>query len=237
MKPSAVVTGSARGIGRELLLALAESGYDVVVHYRTSRDEAEEVAERARSAGADVLVHRADVGDERQAHGLVDAAVARFGRLDVLVNNVGNYHHGALEELDSVVWHEMMTSNLHATFYTCQRAAPHLRASRAGRIVNLGYAGSDALVAKPGIVAYQIAKTGVLLYSRSLARREARHGTTVNVIAPGVIENSVTMPIEELPMGRPGRLSEVAGALRYLISEEAHYVTGALIPVSGGWNV
>lgn len=237
MRPAALVTGSAKGIGRALLLCLAHLGYDVVVHYRHSREEADTVAELAREAGAQAFAHRADVGREDEARALVDAALARYGRLDALVNNVGNYHHGPLEELESAVWHEMLTSNLHGTFYTCQRAVPHLRASPRGRIVNIGYAGTDSLAAKPGIVAYQIAKTGVLLYSRSLAKREARHGTTVNVIAPGVIENSVTMPVNELPMGRPGRFSEVESVLRYLVSDEARYTSGAFIPVAGGWNL
>ena len=180
---------------------------------------------------------RADVTEEAEARGLVDAVAVRFGRLDVVVNNVGNYHKGSLGELAADAWREMLDSNLTSTFYVCQQAAPVLRASPAGRIVNVGYAGSDALVAKPGIVAYQIAKTGVLIYSRALATREARHGTTVNVIAPGVIENSVTMPIDEIPMGRPGTLDEMASALAYLVSDEARYVTGAFLPVAGGWNL
>lgn len=237
MNPVALVTGSAKGIGRTLLLTLAKDGYDVAVHYRGSGPEAEVVAAEAREAGAEAIVLRADLTVEGEARGLVDEVREHFGRFDVLVNNVGDYHHAPLEELSSASWHEMMNSNLHATFYTCQRAAPLLRDAPEGRIVNLGFAGTDALVAKPGIVAYQIAKTGVLLYSRSLAKREARHGTTVNVIAPGVIENSVTMPLNDLPMGRPGTRDEVAGVLRYLVSPEARYVTGAMIPVAGGWNV
>lgn len=237
MRPAALVTGSAKGIGRTLLLELARLGHDVAVHYRSSREEAEAVAREAREAGVDAVVLRADVGVEAEARGLVDATRDRFGRLDVVVNNVGNYHHGPLEELDAATWHEMMTSNLHATFYVCRRAAPHLREAPEGRIVNLGYAGADAFVAKPGIVAYQIAKAGVVLYSRALATREAPHGTTVNVLAPGVIENSETMPLRELPMGRPGTLAEVAAALRYLVSTEARYVTGAVVPVAGGWNL
>jgi NAD(P)-dependent dehydrogenase (short-subunit alcohol dehydrogenase family) len=234
---AALVTGSARGIGRRLLLSLAASGHDVAVHYRSSREAAEAVADEARALGVEAAVVRADVTDEAEARALVDAAAERFGGLDVVVNNVGNYHKGPLDELTSDAWREMLDSNLTSTFYVCQRAAPILRASPAGRIVNVGYAGSDALVAKPGIVAYQIAKTGVLLYSRALATREARHGTTVNVIAPGVIENSVTMPIEEIPMGRPGTLDEMASALAYLVSDEARYVTGAYLPVAGGWNL
>ena len=237
MRPVALVTGSAKGIGRSLLLALAGDGHDVAVHYRASRDEAQAVARDAGRLGVEAITVRADVGVEAEARGLVDEVRRRMGRLDVVVNNVGDYHHGPLEELDADTWHAMMTSNLHATFYVCQQAAPLLRDAPAGRIVNLGYAGTDTLVAKPGIVAYQIAKTGVLLYSRSLAKREARHGTTVNVIAPGVIENSVTMPLKELPMGRPGTMSEVVGALRYLVSDEARYVTGAMIPIAGGWNL
>jgi NAD(P)-dependent dehydrogenase (short-subunit alcohol dehydrogenase family) len=232
-----LVTGSARGIGRRLLLTLAELGHDVAVHYRGSEAAAEAVAAEARELGSEAVVLQADVTDVAAAGSLVDRAAAAFGRLDVVVNNVGNYHKGPLEELAPDAWREMFASNLDATFHVAQRAAPILRASPAGRIVNIGYAGSDTLTAKPGIIAYQIAKTGVLLYSRALAKREAPHGTTVNVIAPGVIENSVTQPIEEIPMGRPGSLREMAAALAFLVSDEARYVTGAFLPVAGGWNL
>lgn len=237
MRPAALVTGSAKGIGRALLLMLAERGHDVMVHYRVSVDEAEAVAELARGFGVQAATIRADVTDETAAHGLVDAAAERMGRLDVVINNVGNYDKGPLDEVSSASWHEMFDSNLHATYYVCQRAAPILRASPRGRIVNVGYAGADALVAKPGIIGYQIAKTGVLLYSRALAKREARHGTTVNVVAPGVIENSVTQPVDEIPMGRPGTLDEMASAVAFLVSDDARYVTGAFLPVAGGWNL
>ena len=237
MRPAALVTGSAQGIGRALLLMLAKRGHDVLVHYRSSADEAEAVAESARAHGVRAATLQADVTDEAAAHGLVDDAARRFGRLDVVINNVGNYDKGPLEAFASDAWHEMFDSNLHATFYVCQRAAPILRASPRGRIVNVGYAGADTLVAKPGIVGYQIAKTGVLLYSRALAKREAPHGTTVNVVAPGVIENSVTQPVEEIPMGRPGTLDEMAAAVSFLVSDEARYVTGAFLPVAGGWNL
>jgi NAD(P)-dependent dehydrogenase (short-subunit alcohol dehydrogenase family) len=237
VRPAALVTGSARGIGRRLLLTLAELGHDVAVHYRRSEDAAEGVADEARELGVEAVALQADVTDVAAAGELVDRAADAFGRLDVVVNNVGNYHKGPLEELAPDAWREMFASNLDATFYVAQRAAPILRDSPAGRIVNIGYAGSDTLTAKTGIIAYQIAKTGVLLYSRALAKREAPYGTTVNVIAPGVIENSVTQPIEEIPMGRPGSLREMAAALRFLVSSEARYVTGAFLPVAGGWNL
>ena len=117
-----------------MALALAADGYDVAVHYLTSAAEAESVAAQAAAAGVETVVLRADVRDERQARSLVDDAHAAFGRLDVLINNVGDYHNGPLFELSSERWHEIIASNLHSTFYTCQRALPYLRACRSERV-------------------------------------------------------------------------------------------------------
>ncbi|HZJ09672.1 MAG TPA: bifunctional dihydropteridine reductase/dihydrofolate reductase TmpR [Trueperaceae bacterium] len=237
-RPAALVTGSAKGVGRAILLGLAASGYDVAVHYRSSEQEARTVQERARAAGANAALLRADVTVEAEARALVDEAHRSFGRLDVLVNNVGNYHQGPLDELTSESWHEMFASNLDATFYTCQQALPYLRsAPGGGRIVNIGYAGAEQLKARPSIVAYGIAKTGVILFSKALAMVEADNGVTVNVVSPGVMENSVSQPLKEIPMGRLGRLDELAAAVKYLVSPGAAYVTGVTLEVAGGWNV
>lgn len=236
-RPAALVTGSARGIGRALVLALARDGYDVAVHYRNSRDEAHAVAAAAEAFGVGGVTLDADVTVEAQARGLVERAHGAFGRLDVLINNVGDYHYGPLDALDGATWRAMFDSNLHATFYTCQAAVPLLRSQGGGRIVNLGYAGAENLVARPGIAAYGIAKTGVILYSKALAKVEAAHGITVNVVSPGVMENSVTKPTREIPMGRAGQLDELVGAVRYLLSPAAAYITGVTLEVAGGWNV
>jgi NAD(P)-dependent dehydrogenase (short-subunit alcohol dehydrogenase family) len=142
-----------------------------------------------------------------------------------------------MAELSSDVWHAILGSNLHAAFYTCQEAVPHMRDRGFGRIVNIGYAGAELVKARPAIVAYNVAKTGMILYSKALARAEAPHGITVNVVSPGVIENSVTQPVQEIPMGRVGRFEELVGAVRYLLSDPASYVTGVTIEVAGGWNV
>lgn len=235
--PGALVTGSAQGIGRELLLSLAEAGYDVVVNFRNSRAEAEAVAEKARSAGVEAAVLQADVSDPEAASWLVDEAHRVTGGLRVLINNVGDYDSGPLSELTTETWHEMFASNLHSTFYTCQRAVPLLRAGGGGRIINLGYAGAEHLRARPTIAAYAIAKTGVILYSKALAKAEAGHGITVNVISPGVMENSVTRPKREIPAGRLGRLEELVAVARYLVSDEAAYITGTTTEVAGGWNL
>ena len=238
----ALVTGSAKGIGKAFLLALAKDGYDVVVHYLNSKTEAEEVAKEAQSFGVRAWVMQADITKAEEAEKLILDSFAKLGRLDVLINNVGNYVHAPLGEFKLTDWHEMFDSNLHCTFYTCQTAVPLMRDNvvkngQGGRIINIGYAGSEKLVARPSIAAYGIAKTGVILYSKSLAKVEAKNNITVNIISPGVIENSITKPIEEIPMKRLGFLDEMVGAMRYFISEEAAYVTGVTIEVSGGWNL
>jgi 3-oxoacyl-[acyl-carrier protein] reductase len=236
-RPTALVTGAARGIGRAIVLALAADGYDVAINYRSSEAAAAAVAEAARERGVRALALQADVTIEAEARALVNRSHAELGRLDVLVNNVGNYHFGPLADLDAATWHAMFDSNLHATFYTCQSAVPLMRQAGGGRIVNIGYAGAGLLKARPAIVAYAAAKTGVILYSKALARSEAGHAITVNVVSPGVMENSVTQPTSEIPMGRAGRLREVVAAVRYLLSPDAAYVTGATIEVAGGWNL
>lgn len=235
--PSALITGAARGVGRHLALTLAKHGYDVVVHYRSSEAEAQAVAGEATRYGVRALSLQADLTRVDEATALVDAAYRHLGRLDVLINNVGNYHKGPLEELTPEIWHEMISSNLHSTFYTCQAAVKRMRGQGGGRIINLGYAGAEHLIARPSIVAYAIAKTGVILYSKALAKSEARHGITVNVLSPGVLENSVTQPLAEIPMGRTGTLDELAAAALYLLSPEARYVTGITLEVAGGWNL
>ncbi len=234
--PTALVTGSAKGIGKALALALAKEGYDVAVHYRSSRPEAEAVAAEAASHGVKSTILQADVTRPDEAQALVREAHEKLGGLDVLINNVGDYHRVALEEHKVEDWLEMFASNLHSTFYTSQAAVPLMRMGGGGRILNLGYAGAELLKARPGIVAYSAAKTGVILYSKALAKTEAAHGTTVNVLAPGIVENSVDVP-NGLPMGRTGRFEDLVAAALYLLSPEAAYVTGAVLEVAGGWNL
>lgn len=235
--PAALVTGSAQGIGKALVSALAAAGYDVAIHYHRSREAAQALREALAGYGVRAVALQADVTKLNEAQALVDAAHAEFGRLDVLINNVGNYHKGPLSELDAATWHAMLESNLNATFYTCQRAVPIMRAQRYGRIINIGYAGAEQLVARPQVAAYAIAKTGVILYSKALALENTAYGITVNVVSPGVLENSVSKPLNELPMGRTGTLAEFSSAVMYLLSDSAAYITGITLEVAGGWHL
>ncbi len=234
--PSALVTGSAKGIGKAILLALAKHGYDVAVHYRSSLEGAQSVEKEASSFGVKTVVLQADVTKPDEAQTLVQKAHETFGRLDVLINNVGDYHNGPLSELRLEQWHDMLNSNLNAVFYTCQAAVP-LMQQNGGRIINIGFAGTENLIARPRSVAYVIAKTGVLLYSKALAKSEAINSITVNVVSPGVIENSISQPIEDIPMKRTGTFDELVSAVLYFLSPEARYVTGTNLQIAGGWNL
>lgn len=233
----ALVTGSAGGIGRGIALALAGAGYDVAVHFRRSAREAEETRAAAEALGARSVVLQADLTDLEAAGAIVRQAHDALGSLAVLVNNVGNYVHKPLDKVTLEEWEDVLATNLDATFATCRAATPLMRKAGGGRIVNLGYAGAQSLVGRPNLTAYTIAKTGVVLLTKAIARAEAAHGITANVVAPGVIETSRTKPLGEIPAGREGRIQEVAGAVLYFVSPEAVYVTGQVLEVAGGWNL
>ncbi|MCL6569858.1 MAG: bifunctional dihydropteridine reductase/dihydrofolate reductase TmpR [Meiothermus silvanus] len=235
MRRTALVTGSAKGIGKAILLALAREGFDVAVHYKNSELEAETTRQEAEALGVRSIKLQADVTRPEEAQRLVSAAASELGGLHVLVNNVGDYLKTPIEKCSPQEWQRMLDSNLNATFYVTQAAIPHMVGAGFGRVVNIGFAGAQNLLARPGITAYVIAKTGVILYSKALAKQLARQGITVNVVSPGIAENSISKPVEEIPMGRLADLEELARAVLFFVREG--YVTGQVIEVSGGWNL
>lgn len=234
---AALVTGAARGIGRGVALALAEAGYGVAIHYKTSFDEAEKTRLEALAFGIQAVTIRADLSDPVQAEKLVLEASQKLDGLGVLINIVGNYKKDSLTEMALEDWHEMFDTNLHSSFYTCRAAIPIMRSQKFGRIINLGYAGANNLISRPRTTAYVIAKTGVTLMTKAIASSEIQHGITANVIAPGVIETSISQPLEDIPAGRLGRIDEISSAVMYFLSDQAQYVTGQTLEVAGGWNL
>ncbi|ULH15135.1 bifunctional dihydropteridine reductase/dihydrofolate reductase TmpR [Deinococcus sp. KNUC1210] len=238
---TALVTGAARGIGRGIALSLAGAGFDVVIQYLSSEADAAETVQLLRAAGVWADLHRADLTNPEEAAGLVEAAHRAFLDegglgLGVLVNNVGNYVRKPLLELEISEWHEMFDSNLHSTFYTCRAALPIMRAGGYGRIVNIGYAGAQHLLARPGIVPYTIAKSGVIALTLAIAKAEAGSGISANVVSPGVIETSVSQPTREIPAGRLGTVAELSAEVLHFV-QASDYVTGQVVDVAGGWNL
>jgi len=237
----ALVTGAARRLGAAIAEHLGAAGYATFVHYHGSRGEAEGVAGTIQATGGVAWTVAADLTRDDEVAAMFRQVTAACGRLDVLVNNVGTYRVQDVLEVTPPDWRYVVDGNLTATYLCCHFALPLLRAVGAGaRIVNLGYASCDRILARPRATAYQLAKTGVLIYSKSLARALASEGITVNVISPGHLENSVDLPedvVTAIPAGRAGQEVDILGALDYLVSPAADYVTGQNIDVAGGFNL
>lgn len=232
----ALVTGSAKRLGRTLAEGLAALGARVAVHYRHSADEAEAVVRAIAAAGGEAAAFSADVTNAAECERLVSAVHAYFGGLHVLVNNVGDYLERNVLDLELADWHAMIDSNLHSAFYMCHYALPLMRGQDYGRIVNIGFASTNAPQANVNATPYAIAKAGVLTLSKSLAVALAEAPITVNVVSPGVLENSVTHPpLRDVPRGRWGQPEELLSAIAYLLSPQADYVTGQHLEVAGGW--
>jgi 3-oxoacyl-[acyl-carrier protein] reductase len=235
---AAVVTGSARNIGRAIALDLATAGAAVVVNARTSVAQAEAVAEEIRQAGGRAAVCIADVTHPDAASHLVSSAVESFGRLDILVNNASVRREVPFAELDYREWRDIMAITLDAA-YICSRAAlPHLVASGRGAIVNIG--GVSAHTGASSRAHVITAKAGLVGLTRALAHDLAADAITVNCVVPGLIDTirrgaTPAHHATHAPLvGRRGKPEEIAALVRFLCGPEARYITGQTIHASGG---
>ena len=231
---TALVTGSARGIGRRLLAALVDSGADAAVHYHTSADAAREVAEDLRNRGAAATTVRADVTDPEGVDALFEAVEADLGSVDVLVNNVGDFAPSHWTDIDWDTWNGVLETNFNATCLCSRRALGPMREAGWGRIVNVGYASSEKGLVSPKNFPYFAAKAGVLMFTRMLAADTQDDGITVNAVSPYVVENSDEFP-EDLPRNRPAAFEDLRQALLFFCDEDSSYVSGENVEVDGGW--
>lgn len=240
----ALVTGGSRRIGKVLALALAEDGADVAITYRQRSHEAESVVRAIRRLGCRSLAIRADLthpGDCRRA---VGNAARRFDRLDILVNNVGEWLVKPVESTRLEEWREVLDSNLTAAFLCSQAAIPWMRKAGWGRIVSLGAAGAYRAHGTARMASFYAAKAGIVAFSKSLAREVGKYGITVNVVSPGVIKapelslaRARRRADRETAVGRPGTGADLAAVVRFLVSDAAGFVTGDVIGVTGGWLI
>ena len=231
----ALVTGAAKRIGRSVALRLASEGADVVVNYRGSKREADEVVAEIAAIGRRAIALQADVARRADVTAMFVAVEKEFGRLDILVNNAGMFFSAKFEDLTEEQWDRILDTNLKSQFLCCQAAAPLLRRSGQGRIVN--FASLGGLLAWPSYTHYCVSKAGVIMLTRCLARALAPE-ITVNAIAPGTISFEGDAPelaedfVRRAPLQRTGTAKDIDDAVVFLT--QSPFITGQVIVVDGG---
>jgi 3-oxoacyl-[acyl-carrier protein] reductase len=237
----AVITGAGRGIGRAIALQFTEYGSKVVVNYRNSAAQVEELLTTIRNAGGEAIAVQADVSKEEDAKRLIEEAVKHFGRLDVLVNNAGITKDNLIMRLSEQDFDSVMDINLKGTFFCTKHAATVMLKQRSGKIINISSV--VGLTGNVGQANYAASKAGVIGMTKAVARELASRGITVNAVAPGFIDTDMTVQLSDkvkeatvmnIPLKRYGNASEVAGAVSFLASESANYITGQVLQVDGG---
>ena len=232
---AALITGAAKRIGRSVALRLASEGADVIVNYRNSKDEADEVVAQITAMGRRAVGFQADVAKREEVIAMFGAVEKEFGRLDVLVNNAGMFFPAKFEELTEEQWDRILDTNLKSQFLCSQAAAPMLRRSGHGRIIN--FASLGGLLAWPAYTHYCVSKAGVIMLTRCLARALAPE-ITVNAVAPGTIsfpsdaQGLAEDFIRRAPLQRTGTAKDIEDAVVFLA--QSAFVTGQVIVVDGG---
>ena len=237
----AIITGADSGIGRAVAIAYAREGADVLISYLSEEDDARETARWVEDAGRTAVLVPGDIGEEAHCKAVVERAMSEFGRLDILVNNAAHQASiDSIEEITSDEWHRTMRTNLDAMFYLCKAAVPVMQPGSA--IINTSSIQSKSPT--PELLAYATTKGAISNFTAGLAAMLAEKGIRVNAVAPGPIWTPLipsTLPVEKVenfgsdtPLGRVGQPAELAAAFVLLASDEASYISGAVIPVTGG---
>ena len=236
----ALVTGASQGIGRACALALAEGGAWIALAAR-NEEKLAAVAKEIESKGGQAATFRMDVSNETEVKAAVKAALERFGKIEILVNNAGVTRDTLILRMKKEDWDTVLQTNLSGAFYTTQAVIGSMLRPRWGRIINITSVFGQT--GQAGQANYAASKAGLIGFTMSMAREVASRNITVNAVAPGYIETAMTEGLsadlkskvsEMIPMGRPGTDMEVAHAVRFLASEEAAYITGHVLKVNGG---
>lgn len=237
----ALVTGGSRGIGAAITTTLARDGIHVAAGYSRGKEAAEELAAKLVAEGLSVSAHQGNVGNPEDCQRVVDEVLARCGRIDYLVNNAGITVDKTVRKMTVDDWHAVLRVNLSGAFYMTKAVLDHMLARGSGRIVNISSVIGD--VGAVGQANYAASKSGLFGFTKSLALETARKGITVNCVTPGFIETDMVAAVPEeilktivakIPVGRLGQASEIARAVRFLVDDEAGYITGSVLAVNGG---
>lgn len=249
MTKTALITGGSKGIGRKTAQSLAEAGCRVVINYRSDREQAEQFAnELSATFGVAAAVVRGDVSLKEDCEHIASFVLEEFGGADIVVHNAGPYIHErkTMVEYSWDEWSMLVNGNMTAVFYLTKLLLPSMKENGWGRIITFGF---DRVETAPGWFcrsAFAASKTGLASLTKTIAMEEAASGVTVNMICPGDITGSWkegnmadAIPVESclVPVGRPGTGEDIARVVVFLASEESSFITGAIIPVTGGQDV
>lgn len=239
----AVVTGSSRGIGKAIALKLAKNGANIVLNYHSnsSKKYIEENIKEIENIGSEVIAIQADVSKLNEAKKLINKAIEKFSKIDILINNAGITKDNLLLRMKEKEWDKVMDVNLKGVFNCTKSTIRHMMKEKQGKIINL--TSVVALKGNAGQINYSSSKAGVIGFTKSLARELASRNITANAIAPGFIKTDMTDEISdkakeelkaEIPLSRLGKGEDVAELVSFLASDRANYITGQVINVDGG---
>ena len=237
----AIVTGASRGIGRAIAKKFASLGANIVLNYRSNDEEALKVKEELLSYGVDVFLYKCDISDFNAVEEMIKASKEKFGKVDIMINNAGITKDTLLLRMKEEDFDKVIEVNLKGVFNCLKAITPVMIRQKCGKIVNLSSV--VGLVGNAGQVNYAASKAGVIGMTKSLAKEVGSRGITVNAVAPGFIDTDMTEVLGEkfkeeakksIPLKRLGKPEDVAGAVAYLVGNEASYITGQVLNVDGG---
>ncbi|MCI0696791.1 3-oxoacyl-ACP reductase FabG [candidate division KSB1 bacterium] len=235
------ITGASRGIGRAAALLAAKAGAAVAINYRQAKSDAESLVAEIVKSGGKAAAFQADVGNYAEVEKMVAAVLQQFGQIDVLVNNAGIWTYGAIDTMSEEVWDETMAANLKSIYNCCRLVVPHMKARRSGKIINIASTAGQRGEAFHSH--YAATKGAIISFTKSLAPELAPHNILVNCVAPGWVATDMSNAAitEEgenitnlIPLRRAGKGEEIAGAILFLASDLASYITGEILNVNGG---
>ena len=235
MNKTIFISGSAKGLGAAIAKSIAREGAQVILHYRSSREDAQKTLNEIKKSSPNSFLVSGDLTREDDVKKIFEQIYAKADSVDILINTIGDFIYKPLAEASFSEFSNVITSNLHSTFLCTQAVLPKMRQKKSGIIINFGSVGCERILLRPHTTPYYIAKTGVYMLTKMFAHEEAKHGIRINMISPGALPTSVVKP-DQFPAGRGTSFDDIINAIFFLISDKAAYIMGANLEVAGGWS-